>query len=107
MKTISVARLILSNDISLQAPPNLHSEHLSYLDAGINDWGGISPLTIDFINPEMEWPEINDLADKMFDKGYKLRERLTVYPNYISEKENFLSSQIRSQILKIDTRINY
>ena len=106
LKTISVARLILSNDISLQAPPNLHSEHLSYLDAGINDWGGISPITIDFINPEMEWPEINDLADKMFDKGYKLRERLTVYPKYISEKENFLSSQIRSQILKIDTRIN-
>ena len=105
LKTIAVARIILSPDISLQAPPNLHPEHLSYLEAGINDWGGISPLTIDFINPEMEWPEINDLSQRMSFKGYKLRERLTVYPKYIYEKKNFLSSEIRSQISKMDTRI--
>ena len=105
LKTIAVARIILSPDISLQAPPNLHPEHLSYLEAGINDWGGISPLTIDFINPEMEWPEINDLSQRMSFKGYKLRERLTVYPKYIYEKKNFLSSEIRSQISKMDTKI--
>ena len=105
LKTIAVARIILSPDISLQAPPNLHKEHLSYLEAGINDWGGISPLTIDFINPEMEWPEINDLSQRMSFKGYKLRERLTVYPKYIYEKKNFLSSEIRSQISKMDTKI--
>ena len=107
LKTISVARIILSPDISLQAPPNLHPEHLSYLAAGINDWGGISPLTIDFINPEMEWPEINDLSKKMCLKGYKLRERLTVYQKYIDKKNNFLSSEIRSQIAKMETRIAF
>ena len=105
LKTISVARIILSPDISLQAPPNLHPDHLSYLEAGINDWGGISPLTIDFINPEMEWPEINDLSKRMSFKGYKLRERLTVYPKYIDGKKNFLSSEIRAQISKMDNKI--
>ena len=105
LRTISVARIILSPEISLQAPPNLHSEHLSYLDAGINDWGGISPLTIDFINPEMEWPEINFLSKKMSVKGYILKERLTVYPKYVDEKKNFISSEIRTQISKMETRI--
>ena len=58
LRTIAAARIILSPDISLQAPPNLSARHIAYLEAGINDWGGISPVTIDFINPQHEWPEI-------------------------------------------------
>ena len=104
LKTISTARLILEPEISIQAPPNLHPEHMSYLDAGINDWGGISPITIDFINPEMEWPEIENLSKRMKNKGYKLKERLTVYPRYLS-KPNFLSPSIQNQVSKADNRL--
>ena len=100
MKTISAARIILDPEISIQAPPNLHPEYITYLNAGINDWGGISPITIDFINPEMDWPEIEKLSKNMKSKGYKLKERLTVYSRYISEKPNYLSPLIQNQILK-------
>jgi len=105
LKTISAARIILEPEISIQAPPNLHPEYLTYLDAGINDWGGISPITIDFINPEMDWPEIENLSQNMKSRGYKLKERLTVYPRYISEKLNYLSPLIQNQILKVDNQI--
>ena len=105
LKTISLARIILEPEISVQAPPNLHSEYISYLEAGINDWGGISPVTIDFINPERDWPEIENLSKNMRNKGYKLQERLTVYPRYISEKINYLSPLIQNQISKMDNRI--
>ena len=105
LKTISVARIILDPEISIQAPPNLHPEFLAYLEAGINDWGGISPVTIDFINPEMDWPEIENLSKAMLKKGYKLKERLTVYPRYLSEKFSFLSPLIQNKILKMDNQI--
>jgi len=105
LKTISAARIILDPEISIQAPPNLHPEFLTYLEAGINDWGGISPVTIDFINPEMDWPEIEKLSKNMKSKGYKLKERLTVYSRYISEKPNYLSPLIQNQILKEDNQL--
>lgn len=105
LKTISVARIILDPEISIQAPPNLHPEFLTYLEAGINDWGGISPVTIDFINPEMDWPEIENLSKVMLNKGYKLKERLTVYPRYLSEKFNYLNPLIQNQILKMNNQI--
>ncbi|CAH0529131.1 7,8-didemethyl-8-hydroxy-5-deazariboflavin synthase CofG [Vibrio hippocampi] len=82
LRTLAAARIILSPDISLQAPPNLEQDYHDYLAAGINDWGGISPLTKDFINPERAWPQIARLAEKCHSAGYALKERLTVYPNY-------------------------
>jgi 7,8-didemethyl-8-hydroxy-5-deazariboflavin synthase CofG subunit len=81
--TLATARLVLDPSISLQAPPNLSSRHAAYLDAGINDWGGISPVTRDFINPERPWPQLDGLAKVCAEKGLTLQERLTVYPAYL------------------------
>ena len=84
-RTIAVARLILPSEISLQAPPNLTPDGYSlYLLAGINDWGGISPVTRDHINPEAPWPAIAELAAVSADAGFDLRERLSVYPRFLS-----------------------
>ena len=78
LKTIALARIILSPEISIQAPPNLSLEHPEYLNVGLNDWGGISPITKDFINPEKKWPLIKDLNNASKLMGYFLNERLTV-----------------------------
>ena len=85
LRTLTVARLILDPSISLQAPPNLQERYKDYIGCGINDWGGISPLTKDFINPERAWPQISRLAEATSDCGYQLQERLTVYPSYLSQ----------------------
>lgn len=83
MRTLSAARLILDPSISLQAPPNLEETFEDYIDCGINDWGGISPLTADHINPERAWPAIAELSRRTAARGYRLVERLTVYPAYL------------------------
>lgn len=85
LKTLAVGRLLLGADMNIQAPPNLNSDGAgAYLLAGINDWGGISPLTKDFINPEAAWPEISQLRELTAEAGYELRERTVLYPEYIS-----------------------
>mgnify|MGYP000251660201 FL=1 len=101
LRTIAVARIILDPEISLQAPPNLHQRHISYLKAGINDWGGISPVTIDFINPQHEWPEILKLYESCASVGFKLFERLTVYPRFISKRSEYLDPGLRKRILSM------
>ena len=98
LKTIALARLILSPDISIQAPPNLSLEHPEYLKVGLNDWGGISPITKDFINPENKWPIIKDLNNASKLMGYSLKERLTVYPKFQNEKDGFLHQHIRTKM---------
>jgi 7,8-didemethyl-8-hydroxy-5-deazariboflavin synthase CofG subunit len=86
MRTAAVARLILGTSVNLQVPPNLTAdEYGSYLLAGINDWGGISPVTSDFINPELAWPEIAALRRVTREAGFELRERLAAYPEYLVE----------------------
>lgn len=86
-RTIAVARLLLG-DMNIQAPPNLADEHYpSLLRTGINDWGGISPLTRDFINPEKPWPHIDSLRERSLDEGFALKERLSVYPEYVYQDE--------------------
>jgi FO synthase len=83
LRTIAVARLILGN-MNLQAPPNLSApDYDSLLSAGINDWGGISPLTPDFINPERPWPHLQELQRRTQAAGYELRHRLPVYPEFL------------------------
>ena len=72
LRTLAVARLILPSTISLQAPPNLSEEFEAYLDAGINDWGGVSPLTADHINPERAWPAVDEIALRSKQKGFLL-----------------------------------
>jgi FO synthase len=90
-KTIALARLILGGEMNIQAPPNLTPESYSlYLGAGINDWGGVSPLTPDFINPEAPWPALIELERKTREAGFVLRPRLAIYPEFISRGENFV-----------------
>jgi 7,8-didemethyl-8-hydroxy-5-deazariboflavin synthase CofG subunit len=93
LRTIAIARIIMP-EMNIQVPPNLNPDHYSkYLNAGINDWGGISPVTIDHVNPEFPWPRIDDVKHASEKKGFKFRARLPVYPEYI-QKEGFLSDQI-------------
>jgi FO synthase len=84
--TIAVARLVLGPKARVQAPPNLvGDQHDLILRAGIDDWGGVSPLTPDHVNPERPWPDIDDLAARTAAAGFTLRERLTIYPPYLGE----------------------
>jgi 7,8-didemethyl-8-hydroxy-5-deazariboflavin synthase CofG subunit len=83
LRTIAVARLLMPQ-VNLQAPPNLSDpDYEELLDAGINDWGGISPLTPDFINPERPWPHLEELENRTRAKGFALRQRLPVYPEFL------------------------
>ncbi|MEI8105749.1 MAG: 5-amino-6-(D-ribitylamino)uracil--L-tyrosine 4-hydroxyphenyl transferase CofH [Actinomycetes bacterium] len=82
--TLAVARLVLPADVALQAPPNLTEDFAVLLDAGIDDFGGVSPVTIDHVNPEAPWPEIELLRAACTSRGLELAPRLTVYPRYLT-----------------------
>jgi FO synthase len=84
--TIAVTRLVLGPGARIQAPPNLIGDQYQLiLSAGIDDWGGVSPLTPDHVNPERPWPQLDDLAAQTAAGGFELRERLTIYPGYLRE----------------------
>lgn len=96
-RTIAVARIIL-REVNVQAPPNLSDDEYPFLiRAGLNDWGGISPLTRDFINPEKPWPHIEHLAQRTSAEGFELKERLTVYPEFAVQEE-FLDPRIAARV---------
>ncbi|MFN8111287.1 MAG: 7,8-didemethyl-8-hydroxy-5-deazariboflavin synthase CofG [Thermoleophilia bacterium] len=97
MSCCAIARLVLGPDMNIQAPPNLSADYGPLLLAGINDWGGISPLTPDFINPEAPWPNIDRLAQLCAEAGYALRERLTIYPEYLRD-DAFLDPGMRGRV---------
>jgi len=100
-RTAAVARLILGTGVNLQVPPNLSADAYGfYLLAGINDWGGISPVTRDFINPEMAWPQIAALAAVTREAGFELRERLAVYPEYLRDPE-WMAGPLRERALAL------
>jgi FO synthase len=84
--TIAVARLVLPAPVALQAPPNLTEDFAALLDAGIDDWGGVSPVTIDHVNPEAPWPELELLRRATESRGLELAPRLTVYPGHIGSE---------------------
>ncbi len=81
-RAIALARLILPSDIHLQAPPNLSDDFGKLLDTGIDDWGGVSPITADHVNPERPWPELDRLREITEARGFTLAPRLTIYPEY-------------------------
>jgi len=87
-------------NVNIQAPPNLNAPYYEeLLDAGINDWGGISPLTPDYINPEKPWPHLEQLRLRTESKGFRLRQRLPVYPEFLSAalaKPDLLSKKIKA-----------
>jgi len=102
LKTIAIARLIFGGDMNIQAPPNLTPEKYElYLDAGINDWGGVSPLTPDFINPEAPWPALQTLKQKSAEAGFDLRARLPIYPEFIAQAEKFLPASLVSYVERL------
>jgi 7,8-didemethyl-8-hydroxy-5-deazariboflavin synthase CofG subunit len=85
LRTLAVARLLMPR-MNIQAPPNLSDPHYDeLLDGGINDWGGVSPLTPDYINPEMPWPHLEELRRRTEAKGFELRQRLPVYPEFVPQ----------------------
>ena len=96
--TIAVTRLVLGPAARVQAPPNLvGDEHRLMIDAGIDDWGGVSPLTPDHVNPERPWPQIDELARLTSEAGFTLRERLTIYPEYV-DKPSWLDPSVREHV---------
>ena len=98
LRTVAVARLLLGGEINIQAPPNLSYQGFPrLLEAGINDWGGVSPVTRDFINPEAPWPHLDTLRKETGQNGFVLRERLAIYPEFVSRPE-FVSNALAEQI---------
>ncbi|MFI7450826.1 bifunctional FO biosynthesis protein CofGH [Nonomuraea sp. NPDC049714] len=93
--TIAVTRLVLGPRARVQAPPNLvDAEYELMIRAGIDDWGGVSPLTPDHVNPERPWPQIDELAARTAEHGFRLRERLTIYPEYVRAGEPWLDPRL-------------
>ena len=97
-ETVAMARIILGPEMNVQVPPNLSSSYLVYLDAGINDWGGISPVTRDYVNPEAPWPHIAKMKQEMRDRGYQLRARFPVYPQYFMRGDGCLPRELRKRL---------
>jgi FO synthase len=97
--TVAVARLVLGPSIRIQAPPNLiGAQYALLLRAGIDDWGGVSPLTPDHVNPERPWPQIEELAARSAEAGFRLVERLTVYPRYARAGEPWLDPRVAPHV---------
>ena len=96
IKTIIIAKLI--TDIPIQTPPNLLTSYQTYLFCGLDDWGGISPITPDYINPTHPWPTIGEIRKQTEELGYILKERLPIYPKFISN--DFIPNKLRKRIFK-------
>jgi FO synthase len=105
-RTIALARLILGGEMNIQVPPNLNPDsHELMLRAGINDWGGISPVTRDYVNPEAAWPQVDILAETCRAAGFTLRERLSIYDEFIDRK-HFLPAGLRRLTQKLQGDIH-
>ncbi|WP_098958719.1 bifunctional FO biosynthesis protein CofGH [Pseudonocardia sp. N23] len=97
--TIAVTRIVLGSKMRVQAPPNLVGEEFALmLRAGIDDWGGVSPVTADHVNPERPWPAIDELAARSAEAGFTLRERLTVYPRYVQAGSPWIDTRLHSHV---------
>src|SRR5436305_301322 len=96
--TIAAARILLGPHRHLQAPPNLTEDFARLLDAGIDDWGGVSPVTIDHVNPEAPWPELDRLQAATRSRGFELAPRLAVYPEWISD--GWIDARVMPAVLR-------
>jgi FO synthase len=98
LKSVALARIIMP-EMNIQVPPNLTPNIFGkYIDVGINDWGGISPVTIDYVNPESRWPSIESVRSVTSSKGYDLRARLPIYPEFLRKNEKFIPDKLMSYI---------
>jgi len=99
--SIAVARIVLGGGIHLQAPPNLaYDDFPLLLDAGIDDWGGVSPLTVDHVNPEAPWPEVELLGEACRSRGLELAPRLPLYPEHVADLDRWADSAVAPAILR-------
>ncbi|HEY2702955.1 MAG TPA: bifunctional FO biosynthesis protein CofGH [Candidatus Dormibacteraeota bacterium] len=99
LAAVATARVVLGPRMNVQAPPNLSDPHYPrLLAAGINDWGGVSPVTPDHVNPEAPWPALDDLAARTAEHGLTLRERLCVYPEFATRPDPFLATRMRAPV---------
>jgi FO synthase len=99
--TAAAARLVFGPNMNIQVPPNLsYGDFARLLDAGINDWGGISPVTADHVNPEAPWPDIAKLDAATKQAGFSLQERLAIYPHYVAEASMWLDSSVVPKVLR-------
>ncbi|UGB34934.1 7,8-didemethyl-8-hydroxy-5-deazariboflavin synthase CofG [Microbacterium sp. cx-55] len=98
--TVAVARLVMGPDMRVQVPPNLSdtTEFDLLVRAGIDDWGGVSPLTADHVNPERPWPHVDDLAARTADLGFTLRERLTAHPEYVRDAATWIDASLHAPV---------
>ncbi|MGH2695819.1 MAG: 7,8-didemethyl-8-hydroxy-5-deazariboflavin synthase CofG, partial [Actinomycetota bacterium] len=99
LAAVAASRVILGPRINVQAPPNLSDPHYPrLLDAGINDWGGVSPVTPDHVNPEAPWPRLEALRARTEERGFELRERLCAYPEYATRPDPYLAGKMRAPV---------
>jgi len=106
LHTVALARLVLDAEVGLQAPPNLNPERIEdLLAAGINDFGGISPVTRDYINPEQPWPELAGLRGRCRDAGFELSPRLSIYPSYAAD-DRFLDPALSAAVDDAQRRLD-
>src|SRR5438067_427946 len=97
--TVAAARLLLPADVHLQAPPNLTEDFGVLLDAGLDDWGGVSPVTPDHVNPERPWPALQRLHDVTETRGFVLAPRLTIYPEFVGDAPRWLDPAMEFPVL--------
>jgi FO synthase len=106
LATVATARVVLGPTVHVQAPPNLSPEvYPLLLRAGIDDWGGVSPVTPDHVNPEAPWPQLDELAARSADEGFVLSERLTVYPEYVVRPDPWLAGRMRAPVGALATGV--
>jgi FO synthase len=105
--TIAAARLVLPDEVHVQAPPNLVDDPVGILEAGADDLGGISPVTLDHVNPERAWPQLDTLAEVLDAAGYALAPRLTVYPEVALDPERWLDEGLRTKVLQLHDADGY
>ncbi|MBS1837212.1 MAG: 7,8-didemethyl-8-hydroxy-5-deazariboflavin synthase CofG, partial [Actinobacteria bacterium] len=96
---IALARVLLPPDVHLQAPPNLSEDFGALLDAGIDDWGGVSPLTADHVNPERPWPALDRLREVTESRGFALAPRLTIHPSHALDPQRWLDDGLRFAVM--------
>ena len=103
LATVAVARIVLGPRARVQAPPNLTEPHEleRLVAAGVDDWGGVSPLTPDHVNPERPWPQVDELAARTASAGFVLRERLTVHPEYVRRGEPWIDPRVLPHVLAL------
>jgi FO synthase len=107
LETIALARIILPKEIHIQAPPNLSDDFSKLLAAGIDDWGGVSPVTKDYVNPERPWPDLEKLRQVTETAGFELVPRLTIYPEFASNLKKWASPELSFPVMELSDSSGY